>query len=361
MNIYDTYYMLAAVEEVRPEHTFFKRRYFPTSIETDVFGTTKVLADFKKTSQKRAPFVIPRIGAIPVGRDGFDTYELEPANISLSMPLTLEHLKQRGFGESIMSGKTPEERAKHFLMSDLAELNGRIERSEELLAINTMLENGSTMRHQTDKEGVYEDVGVKFYDGEDNPAKFTPSANWSHSKKNTAGDWVMGTWYKDIVAMVKMLTSRGCPARDLLVAQDVGDFIAEDPWVMAMLDNRRVEMGRIDPKELDEDVTDLGVFTFGGRKLEILISNGTYEEGDADVPYMPNGSVIVTAPGCGKGLYGAVSQMESDGNFHTHTGRRIPQHIWTMRPPTKEVQLTSRPLFVPVQISPWSTAKVTLD
>ena len=31
MDIYSTYYMLAAVKELRPEHTFFKRRYFPTN------------------------------------------------------------------------------------------------------------------------------------------------------------------------------------------------------------------------------------------------------------------------------------------------------------------------------------------
>ena len=40
MNIYDTLYMLAAVEELAPEPTFFKRRYFPTDMDLDVFGTS---------------------------------------------------------------------------------------------------------------------------------------------------------------------------------------------------------------------------------------------------------------------------------------------------------------------------------
>ena len=57
MNIYSTYYMLAAVRELAPEHTFFKRRYFPTNTPMDVFGTSKVLVDYKEGSQKRAPFV----------------------------------------------------------------------------------------------------------------------------------------------------------------------------------------------------------------------------------------------------------------------------------------------------------------
>ena len=86
MNIYDTLYMLAAVEELAPEPTFFKRRYFPTDMDLDVFGTSKVLADYKEGNRKAAPFVIPRVGPLPVGRGGFSTYELEPGNISISSP-----------------------------------------------------------------------------------------------------------------------------------------------------------------------------------------------------------------------------------------------------------------------------------
>ena len=108
MNIYDTLYMLAAVEELAPEPTFFKRRYFPTDMDLDVFGTSKVLADYKEGNRKAAPFVIPRVGPLPVGRGGFSTYELEPGNISISKPLTIDQLTKRGFGESIMSTATPE-------------------------------------------------------------------------------------------------------------------------------------------------------------------------------------------------------------------------------------------------------------
>lgn len=66
MNIYDTIYMLAAVETLTPEPTFFKRRYFPTDMDLDVFGTSKVLADYKEGSRKAAPFVVPRIGTCPL-------------------------------------------------------------------------------------------------------------------------------------------------------------------------------------------------------------------------------------------------------------------------------------------------------
>ena len=353
MDIYSTYYMLAAVKELPPEHTFFKRRYFPTNETMDVFGTTKVLADYKEASQRRAPFVLPRIGSVSVAREGFSTYELEPGNISISKPLTADHLKNRGFGESLMSGMTPADRERMLLIGDLQDLSARISRTEEWLAVQTMLDNGCTMRHQTEVKDVYEDIPDKCCVGEDIPCLITPAAKWTHSTADKPGNW-----YADVCAMIKMLTSRGLPARELLVSSDVGEFLMEDPWILKMLDNRRVELGHIAPTELTDYVSQLGAFNFKGRSLSVLVSDGTFEdETGADAPYMPGGTAIVTAPNCGKGLYGGVTQLENDGNFHTYAGTRVPQHLFTVRPPVKETQLTAKPLFVPVRKSPWTTAK----
>ena len=360
LNIYDTHYMLAAVREIPLEHKFFKDRYFPTDQAMDIFGTSRVLADYKSETQRKAPFVLPRIGALPVGRDGFSTYELEPANIAVSMPLTLDQLTKRGFGESLLSDMTPDQRARYFLVDDLTKLSAMISRTEEMLAIKTIIDNGCTMRHLTDDPNVYEDVSVKFYDGENNPAQYTPANTWAHSTKS-GETWVPGNWYADLCAMVKALTHKGRPAREILVAPDVADFLMNDGWVNAVLDNRRMEFGGINPAELGDYVYTIGNFNFGGHVLPILVCEGTYEdESGNDVNYVPGGTVIVTAPGCGRGLYGAVTQIENDGQFHTYAGTRVPQHIFTIRPPVKETQLTSRPLFVPNRANPWTVAKNVL-
>ena len=357
MNLYDTYFMLGVVEELPLEHTFFRNRYFPTNSESDIFGTSRVLADFREGSQKRAPFVLPRIGSIPGTRDGFSTADLEPANISISMPLTLDQLQNRGFGEALMSTKTPAERAQGLLMHDLADLSARISRTEELLAVKTILDNGCVMKHRTDRADVYENIGVHFYAGANNPADFSPSTGWSHS----ADASTPGNWYDDICAMIQSMTRSGRPATEIVVSQDVGDFLMMDPWVLAMLDNRRAEMGRIAPTELDPFTYQIGSFNFRGRVLPILVNSGSYEdENGNDTPFLPDETVIVISPNCGRGLYGAVTQMENDGEFHTYAGMRVPQHIFTVRPPAKETQLTARPLFVPNRPNPWRVAKNVL-
>lgn len=357
MDIYSTYYMLAAVEELPIEHTFFRSRYFPTDNAMDVFGTSRVLADFREGTQKKAPFVIPRLGALPVGRDGFSTYELEPANISISMPLTIDQLTRRNFGESIMSTATPADRARRLLVGDLATLSAMISRSEELLAVQTILDNGAVMRHQTENPDIYEDIGVHFYDGESNPALFTPANNWTHSSKS-GETWTIGNWYSDMCAMVARLTKKGRPVREFVVSPDVADFLLADGWVQSVLDNRRMEMGGIEPSALDEFTYVLGTLNFKGRKLPIIVNDGTYEnDAGQDTAFLPNGTVIATAPGCGRGLYGAHTRMTENGEWETIAGKRIPDHIFTRRPPANEVELTARPLFAPNRANPWCVAK----
>ncbi len=359
MNIYDTHFMLGAVREIPLEHTFFKNRYFPTNQSMDIFGTTRVLVDFAEDSQRIAPFVLPRVGAIPGVREGFATADLEPANICISMPLTVDQLTQRGFGESLMSNKTPAERSTNMLIHDLQELNARITRAEEKLAADTILNNGTVMRHLAGN-GTYEDVGATFYGEEGNGALFTPTEDWDHSTYEN-GTWTPGGWYADICAMIADMVRSGRAVRELVVSEDVADFLMSDGWILAMLDNRRAEMGRLNPEELGPFAYQLGTFNFKGRMLPIIVNSGTYEEKDesgeyVDTPYLPEGTVIVIAPDVGRGLYGAVTIMGEDKNFQTIAGTRIPETIVTQRPAARETQMTARPLFVPKRKNAWRVA-----
>lgn len=353
MNYYETYYMLLAAQELLPERTFFRDRYFPTNVSMDVFGTAKVLVDYREGEQKLAPFVVPRIGGIAVMRKGFETFELEPPNISLSMPLTLDQLQQRGFGEALNSQMTPEDRARLYQLGDLEELSRRISRREEWMAAQTILNNGCTMRHITERAEIYEDVEVRYYKGVNNPTIYTPANPWVHGSN---------AWRKDVAVMAKMLTKRGMPVTDLVVSSDVADFIMEDDVVQKMLDNKRMEMGRIEPKLLPNGVVHIGALNFGGVILDILSVDETYEnEAGTTTPYLDSGSVIVTAPNCGHTLYGAVSQLEDDGQFYTYAAPRVPQHIFTKKPPVKETQMTAKPLMAPNRKGPWSVAKKVFD
>ena len=82
------------------------------------------------------------------------------------------------------------------------------------------------------------------------------------------------------------------------------------------------------------------------------------DEEDGKVkPYVPEKQICVTAPNAGRGLYGAVSQIEqSDNMWHTYMGRRVPRH-WTEKN-ARELTVSARPLFIPRTKNPFISATV---
>lgn len=55
----------------------------------------------------------------------------------------------------------------------------------------------------------------------------------------------------------------------------MGEFLMEDPWILKMLDNCRVELGHVAPTELTEYVTELGVVNMAEDSLlEIAVQLG---------------------------------------------------------------------------------------
>ena len=53
LNFFDTYILMAIVEEIVPKQTFFKDRYFPTG-DDDIFASDKVLTEYRKGDRKMA-------------------------------------------------------------------------------------------------------------------------------------------------------------------------------------------------------------------------------------------------------------------------------------------------------------------
>ena len=106
----------------------------------------------------------------------------------------------------------------------------------------------------------------------------------------------------------------------------------------------------------------LGRFNFGGLKMEIFVNDGTFEDmAGKDTPFLEDGSAVVTAPSCGKGLYGAVTQKEMDNKWHTHAGIRVPNYVSTIIPPADETIVSCRPLLAPKTVSPWTSTKKVFD
>ena len=350
-NFFETHTLLMAVERLTPANSFLRDRYFPTNVASDVFATDDVLVEYKDGSKKLAPFVAPRKGGVTILRNGYHMERYTPPFVAPKRALSYDDLSKRGFGEALYSKLTPAQRQQTLILKDADELGEFIPRREELMAAETMLTNGCVMKHIADDATKEDDMHIRFYNGEENPAHYTPTISWNDPNANII---------KDLGVMIRMLTSKGLRATDLVCSPDVADAIVNNEKIKELLNNRRYEIGNVEPETLAPGAAIMAKLNIGGRIISVISYDETYTDDDGnDVQYIPSGKCILTAPACGRTLYGAVTQVEqADGEFHTHAGKRVPKYLSSAEGNTRSLTISSRPLLIPNHKNPFIAGDV---
>lgn len=350
VNILDTYYMAGLWEGLSPVPSFFKDRYFPTN-PGDIFAADKVLVEYRDGDYGMAPFMVESADPINVSRGSYEIHDYSPLTIKQSRNLTADQLKQRGFGEAILSGSTEEERAAGLVSEDLALLERRFARSEELLCVNTILNNGFQVNEMVDANNVGNVASVKFYDPNvGNDGAYTINPQWT-----TSTDWA--DIEDDVVAMCESLSERGLPAQDLVIGNEVKKVFLANADFRELVNKTS---GIIIANEIRQALTAyhgvsvLGAINFGGYVLNVIVANEKYKASNGTMTlFFPDDGVLVTAPNAGHLMYGHVVHMDEDGNIDTITGKRVPDLFVNRKQKTRELVLEARPFAAPQNYSPW--------
>ena len=347
INFFDSYVLQALVEEIVPRQTFFKDRYFPTAPE-DVFAADKVLAEYQKGDRQMAPIVAPRAGDIAVGRTGYEIHEIQPAYIALSRDLTIDDLKKRGFGEALYHDQTPAQRAARLQLKDLSQLDARIVRREEWMAVQTMINNGCDMQEYIDETTKGDILRIRYYDGEASEHEYSVGTKW-----NAEG----GDFFGDVRNMCRLLSNRGLPAADLILGSDVAEVVLNMEKVQRLLDkNSGIIIGQIS-QELSayDGVVYMGTLNFGGFKLNLICVDETYaDEKNVTGEYFPADAAMVTAPGCGHMMYGQITQIDyGNTDFTTYVAPRVSKFILKQEKDIRKLRLGTRPLAAPKNYCPY--------
>lgn len=332
-------------EKRMPVTTFIRDTFFP---HVETYVTEDVEIDTRKGGQIVAPVVAPNVGGLNMGRQGYKTDKYTTPLIAPQKPISKELLKIRQLGESVESQQTPEQRAEAIMQKDAADMDDSITRREELMAAQ-LLTTGKVVL-----KGYLDDNMTKFVDesvdfGFDQNTVLTGDAKWNGAASSK---------YDDLARICEQVMKAGYNPGYLLLGVDSYKLLLKDnDFMKYKLDISNLALASLAPQlslksgngvKAIGRINDLGVDVYAYYAW-YMDENGVLQ------PYIPGNKVIAAPDGVGEFLYGAVTQVEEDKEFHTYESTRVPKEWTDVNSDVKMCRLSSRPLPRPYDIDGWAT------
>lgn len=345
VNIYTPRYLAEVVRQAPPVHTFFRDKFF-TNIKP--FSTKKVDIDLVKGDRRMAAFVHPRIGGQVLKSNGYKTESYAPPLINPYDVTTADQLMDRLPGEDLYSGMTPAQRAAQQLMDEYNRLNDAATRREEWMAVQAIVTGSIPVVGP----GVNETISFGFT----NTVTLTGNNRWGQSAAKVLDnleDW-SDTVLTNGFANVDMCIMGKSALRAFLADADV----------LKMLDNRRVEMGLINPRDLPNGVKYIGhlnkpnidIYTYA----EVYLDDWTDPSTPATLPLVPDNKVILIPSSPNFMLaYGACTYIDdATQNWQTAMTARLLRSYVEHHPDRRMIELQAHPLPIPDKVDSWLVATV---
>ena len=349
MSFDDTRTLLGAVERSFTPTTTLVDVFFPNM---QTFSTEIVDMEFRKGGRLMAPFVVPGGKGVNMARTGSTIRSYKAPLMRPKRNIEPADILIRGFGESEYSTKTPEERAAEVRAHDLTELVDMCIRRQEWMAAQLLI-NG-----EYDVEGFADDGSLAHVDTISfpeftNKTTLSGSNTWDNSTADILSD--LDT------ASQKIRRAAGMIPTMAVCSSTVAKYIVNNTKLReAMMIPSRDNMAlmSIQPQFVRPELLRVGYIS--ALSLEIYAYEGGYlnEKGEF-VPYIPDDYLILGVPGRGKRLFGAVTQIESDGQFHSYPGNAyVPKIIPDMDNDVSTLVMSSRCVLCPEFLDDWAVIKV---
>ena len=348
VSIYDPRTMGRVVSKMPPVHTFFRSTFFKNE---ETFVTNSVDVDFMKGSRKVAPFVHRVIGGKTVPNTGYETKTYTPPLVAPDKSTTIDILLKRQAGESIVSGRSPAERAVLKMSRDFLELRDMITRREELMCVQSIFMGKIPIIG----EGLNEVIDFQFTNREEIT---TATKKWTNAASDPIAD--LERWHKAV-------QKNGFTNCDMcIMSDDVATAFINHAKVKEVLDVKNYSLAVIQPKQLPNGVTYIG--TIHRLGIDIYTYNEWYlddwTEKDpkkaTEKPLVPEGELVLISSNANYSMYyGAITLIDDNTKeFRTVEGKYVPD-TWVERKPARRfLQLSSAPLSVPHYVDSWFVAKV---
>lgn len=317
--------------------TFFKGRDYPP--------TSTIEFDFRRGRRKMAPFVAPLIGGKVMERQGFETRFFKAPRIAPVRALRTPDLEPRLIGETIYSGRTEADRAADLIAEDSIFLDDSITRREEWMCREVLINGQITVT----AENGYTQL-INFLESglpPTNVSNHFPVASLAGGTWDTpTGDPLLDLQN----ARLETIKRSGIAPNVALFGTNAAAVFTRNATVKELLDNRRMEMGMVQPVIQSDSVVRFG--TVPGLEL---YSYAEYFEDDAGqlFPMLPPDFVMLISTNVqNKIVYGAFTQLEDAKakRFVTYQTSRIPFVYGDEEGGSLFYRLTACPLPMPMDI-----------
>ncbi|SFA91661.1 Phage major capsid protein E [Cohnella sp. OV330] len=340
-DIYATPTLLKVVDQTTPLSTYILEKFFE---DGESFDTEWVEVQTVKGNKPIAPYVSELQPGKVVVRSGFQAKQYKPALIKPSRAITVNDLKVRSAGESLINPESPEVRARKLIARDISELNDTITRRLVEQAA-TLIFTGKVIQVG---EGVSQVIDYDFT----NKVILSGTDLWSDK---TNSDPIAF-----LAAKRRVILNGNAPNPDILLCDyDAAVALMRHPKILALADNKGVDIGTLDTTLLPDGVTYHGRLRDVG--LDVFSYTGTYtDDAGTEQPFIPAGYIaMLSSRDKFKFHYGATVIMDKQREeFVTFRGKVAAQSWITVEPAQRWLQLLSRPLAVPPNVAGWYVAKV---
>jgi hypothetical protein len=339
-DIYALPTLLKVIEQTPSSSTYILDTFFQ---DGEAFDSEWVEIQTKKGKQPIAPYVSELQPGKVVLRSGYTAKQYKPALIKPARPITVNDIKIRQAGESFINPTSPEVRARQLIARDLIDLQDTITRRLVEQAA-TLLFTGKVTQVG---EGVSQVIDYDFT----NKVTLSGTDLWSDPDSDPI---------TFLFGLRKDILDGNAPTPNVALCDyDAAVALMRHPKILALADNKGVDVGNIDTTLLPDGVTYHGRLRDVG--LDIYSYTGTYtDDAGTEQPFIPAGNIAVLSTRDKFTFhYGGNIIMDPKAEqFVLARGKIIPQSWVTVEPAQRWLQLLSRPLAVPANINGWYVAKV---
>lgn len=348
IDIFDTRTMLDAIEVMKRPTNFLRDTFFPAAAPVE---TETVDVDIVKGKRRMAPFCSPLSEGKLVENLGFSTSTIKPGYIKPFKITTAADLLKRTPGSTLYSGgQTIEQRAQIKLGADLADLMDMIDRREEWMAAQAL--DAGTIVMKIKGETADKTVTVDFL--MDATHKVTLAGNdlWNDALSDPIAE--LQSWATTI------RKDSGVNPTQAIMGTDAAAAFIKNAKVLAVMDNRRVDMGMINPHMLANGVSYLCSINAPGLALDIYTYEEWYlnEDTGVETAMVPAKKVWLGSPKtANRTLYAVIQDMEAieEGSAAV---KRFPKSWVPKNPSARHLMVQSAPLVALLQPDAFVSAQV---